>query len=241
MVLGIPALILAILHKVVASSLATVVCDYLLYLATDFRVSLTARPLPFTGLLACASCERNLSTSRHKRSLIVYDRCQYRQSSIYRCDGVPPVHAVKVQKAIDELLHFAVDDDESTLLEPEQNITSAQISDLEQSLKAVESNIDILISEQLVADITVRRYYAQRIAAAGQQADGYRAELEQLRLRQTEQRLEHNERLIALDELRKITLDEFWKLAPRRINQLLHRILRGRRLVIQEDEILRVV
>jgi hypothetical protein len=157
------------------------------------------------------------------------------------CDGARSVAAVKAQKAIDELLHFAVDDNDLALLEPEQTITIDQINDLEVALRTVESNIDILISEQLVADSAARRYYAQRIAAASQHADAYRAELEQLRLRKIDQTHQHEERITALDELKAITLEEFWKLEPRKINQLLHRIFLGRRLVIQGDEILRVV
>ena len=46
MVLGIPALVLAILHQVTTSTVPTVFRDYLLYHATEFRLSLTSPPLP---------------------------------------------------------------------------------------------------------------------------------------------------------------------------------------------------
>jgi site-specific DNA recombinase len=195
----------------------------------------------FTGLLACPGCERNMSASSKARGdkTYTYYRCQYRFLNISPCRGSRVVSSANAQKAIDEVLNFAANHDDLSVINPEHDSLPRQINDLERALSTLERNIDTLITEQLEADPSSRRYYAQRISTASQQADAYRTELHQLQNRKVEQLHNHEQRQIALAEFKAI--DNFWELDTRTINQMLHRIFLGQRFVIQGDEILRII
>lgn len=195
----------------------------------------------FTGLLACTGCGRKMTASSATRAgkKYTYYRCQYKSLNISYCPGSREVSSANAQKAIDELLNFAVDNDNLSSIEPQHDSLIQQIADLERALVTLDRNIDTLITEQLEADPSSRRYYTQRIAVASQQAEAYRAEISQLRHAKVEQLHNHEQRRIALAEFKAI--DNFWALESRTINQLLHRIFLGQRLVIQVDEILRIV
>jgi hypothetical protein len=79
--------------------------------------------------------------------------------------------------------------------------------------------------------------YADEINRENADLKAHRAALDDLMRRALSSGRESRDRAQAFRELQNITLDSFWNAEPREINQLLHRLLGRRRLVVLAGQV----
>lgn len=192
----------------------------------------------FTGLLACPHCGRRLGISNRPPWV---ENTKYRCGGKYirvgeRCTKKFVVREKDAQKAINGHLARVLALDDIALLMPDDTTDTRKLDEMRVQLSKLEDQVNVLITQQLESDPASRKFYAQRITAASRQAEDMAAQIADLELRM-EKPDAAADRKIAVDELRKLKLENLWRLDNREINQLLHRIFRGARLVIKGDKV----
>jgi predicted nucleic acid-binding Zn-ribbon protein len=110
---------------------------------------------------------------------------------------------------------------------------SAQITSLEARVRrAVERQLEVETNDPLYA------IYQVEITQANSDLKAHKTTLDDLMRRSLSTGRESRERQEAFADLRNLTLDGFWQAEPRVINQLLHRLMGHRRLVVRDGQII---
>lgn len=112
---------------------------------------------------------------------------------------------------------------------------------LEVEIAGVEKQIETMIAEQSFAPIAVQPMYRQRVSLLSEQLEALRGRFTLLR---REMGASADERRVverAFEEIRDMTLEHLWRKSDREINQILRRLLTGRKLVIRDRQITRIV
>lgn len=196
---------------------------------------------PLTGLLACPNCGRSLGSMPGASFKAHAYRCGHKYNRRgNRCVGIKNIRYRDAKHAISVLLGACLKADDVSLLAPDNSGDVHRLEQMRVQLSKLEAQVNILITEQLESDPASRKFYAQRITAASRQAEDLGAQIAELENR-IEAPVVAQDRRLALDELRQLTIDNLWGLDNREINQLLHRLFRGTRLVIEGDQVARLL
>lgn len=201
----------------------------------------SARPYntyPFSSLLVCAYCGRNLNI--HKIKQYTYYRC--RTNRVKNRQGLaqcPVQRYIRSEQVIEFLTPYLIEiiRTQNPNLNLEQNVESAerQLETVEQDFALVQQDLERLILDRVRSKTP--EVYDKLIEAAEDRLiaiKGRRQELEQTV--QQAQRMEMSQRL-ALGELTKLGVERFWQQEARVINQTLHALLDGNALLCKDDEI----
>lgn len=195
----------------------------------------------FTGLIRCGICGKHMAYHCLSGSSVAQYRCNpnlhtpaTRKHSDHRY-----VLESDVIASVDRVLRrFMESGDLSTPAEPTH---AGQLASIQAEIEDVETRIQRLIQRQ-AGDISpkVASMYDAQIREYSAQLDN---------LTRTQQSLIHeledNRRAvqlqgIVLNELQSIGVDNFWTLPATRINQYLHRVLAGWRIVYDSDKVIRL-
>jgi len=188
----------------------------------------------FTGLFLCGACGWHMSYARSPGYVAL--RCNSRyDSSPTRpdCNERSYLREAVAQAYIDARLRemLALEDAASFLVDtPPPADTAQQLAALRGQVTEVEQQIQRMILKQTSADSGLHDQYDQAIANAGERLKILRARLKALEQSHAAQPSAAAQQR-AYHDITAITLDGFWALPDRDINQLLLRLLGNRRFV----------
>lgn len=196
----------------------------------------------FAGLFVCGECAGALVVY-NKRGKRLGLRCRRAGSTLNSRRHACSQHGLVREDylvdwwtdALDKLLrHILPDALKDERGEPEW---MPALEHLRADIEQVERQIDTLIAEQANAPPSVQERYRQYLAALAARLDILRRRELEMRSAATRRARDEAAASVSLDEIRAITLEYFWQLPDRRINQILRRILGERRLVVLDKKI----
>jgi len=104
-------------------------------------------------------------------------------------------------------------------------------------IQTLDRKIETLIYEQSQQLADAQPYYRRSITQMVERLEILKAQLSETTREVSVQMAAESQREHAIEAIREMTLDTFWKLSEREINQLLHQIMYNKRLVIRDYKI----
>lgn len=214
------------------------------------RMDMTGKRNPhdtyrFAGLFVCGACGTPMST----RSKPVYGRVGLRCSAVYNrtakihCDQRLMMPHRKLQAAMENLLEQLVIGASPAIFSTIDTPTEdpKRIKELKERQVKLEAQILALIQEQASAPETARALYRQQIEQYSMQLERVNEDLLNLQRKLEETEYRSREEIRTVEELKSLTLECFWNLPDREINQWLRRLMGKRKFVVLDREIVDVV
>jgi hypothetical protein len=197
------------------------------------------KPHIFTGLLTCAYCGNALVYDyRPSRTTKARYRCQskYNRRVVRQCDKAWSIRELDVQHWFDKQFdHAARLGWPELFFNPPDIRIAGQVDELKRQLADIEAQADRLIHKIATAPASLADRFDSQIAALGNQADKL-----QNRINALEQQVQRQQTDEAGQAWREIQSGNVWERAAGEINQLLHRAMAGKRLVVAGTEIIGV-
>ncbi|MCA9895098.1 MAG: recombinase family protein [Anaerolineae bacterium] len=199
-----------------------------------------AEPKRYTGLLLCAECGHTMAfTGRGNWHAYRCNNAYDKTLASPDCSSKTHINEKRINEFIDARLREMISrQDPSTFLPEQDGPTTSEdvvkrvqsdISDLEKTIKR------IILDKARQNDQNIIALYDEQIM---EQTDRLRILKERLKREQEQLAHQDPERQVrAFDEIIALTVDEFWKLGNREINQLMYRLMGNKRLVIRDGEI----
>lgn len=197
----------------------------------------------FTGIFVCGECTYYYGYSRKGKYSYLY--CGARNVGAYRsrlCEQKRGVTEQQAQAFIDDMLRRAIDADSLTAAFSEVTETERPVSNavlLQHEMDDIKAQIKNLIREQKNARENLKDFYSDELNQLGERLEILTSHKEQTQYTELRAIQEAAEERSVLDKLRRVGLDEFWLEPDVVINQMLHRLLGHKRLVIVDGEILK--
>jgi len=116
----------------------------------------------------------------------------------------------------------------------------ARIVLLDDEIGEIEDKVRLLIHKQLTAGEQIQDIYEEELDKLNGQLQNMREARERLKGESLAEQTSTSSQQATLEDLAKLTLENFWCQESRKINQMLHRIFGKRRLVILNGEIIGV-
>lgn len=195
----------------------------------------------FTGLLLCGECASHMTYHARIKPPRIYPRyyCQtrYRKLSDKQCTQFHGITEADVQAFVHAKLSEAIQQQDIALfigkpIEPPPDIAIM----LRQQVDTLSQQARRLIEKQAAAPDSLRDLYDEQIEALGAQVAAARERLAAMQVyRPAREDIDAQQR--QLDEIAAMTLERFWKLPSNQINQHLHALMRRRRWVVLNGEI----
>lgn len=190
----------------------------------------------FTGLIVCGECGYNMAYAKGKYSTGVRCISHYNTSATRPdCTQQRWVHErVIVEWLTPRLAELLATRDWDTFFQTEasERAGSDLLQQLNREIQRIEAQLSELIELQTGQKTdAVRNMYQQKIDSAGSRLDELirrRDETETISRLHTSTVHQQEQ---ALDELREITLEQFWNMDDAFINQVMYRLMGNRRLV----------
>lgn len=206
----------------------------------EFMVG-TRRPhntYPFSSLLVCAYCGRNLNI--HQVLGFTYYRC--RTNRVRNRQGLkqcPAKHYIRHETVVTFLTPHLIEiiETQNPNINPDRNVKSAehQLEVVSRDAETTQQELERLIMDRVrsktpaVFDSLIEQSETKLLSLQSR-----KLELEQTVLRHS--RMEVSQRL-ALEELTNLGVERFWQQEARFINQTLHALLAGTALLCEDDRI----
>ncbi|GAB5492422.1 MAG: hypothetical protein Phog2KO_26370 [Phototrophicaceae bacterium] len=200
----------------------------------------------YAGLFVCGECGTPMGTrSKPKRG-----RTGLRCSAVYartyeiECNQRFLTPHRYLQARIEELLEqlvAGINPEIFSLQDDNSDHYSNKLKKLKKERDSLQQKILVLISEQSNAPIVARDLYRQQIETQSNRLDHVANDIQKLERSIEEEGYVSREEVRTLDELRRLTLDCFWRLPDREINQWLRRLMGKRKFVVMDREIIGVV
>lgn len=213
--------------------------DMAVQLKAELTRRLTFRPKShrsvhcFSGLLVCGYCGFMMV---HSQSNYI---CQSKFTARSRpgCDRKRFMSEKKLIRWVSAALALMLADGNAYAFVSDAPQPVDHVAMLQTELNTLDKHITRLIEKQMAAPESLSTLYDAQLAGLGTQRDALlkRIDAEQ------RQAAKYNRADIesAFRELSAYeTVDAFWKAEPGRVNQLLHRLLGGRRLVIKDGAVI---
>lgn len=200
----------------------------------------------YTGLFLCGRCGRYMSCyyNRNRRERGI--RC----GSAYRVQRGAPMCTEKRNIGIGYLNQYvnAVLVDFLNGVEPElfrvnqpRDVSAAeQLADVEADIAVLENQIERLIYEQSLQADRTQDYYRRIIQTTSERITIFQNEAIRLRAAASIEVGRDRDLTLAIEDIRRIGLENFWKLPDGEINRILHRIMGKRRFVMIDKKIKRL-
>jgi DNA invertase Pin-like site-specific DNA recombinase len=199
----------------------------------------------FAGLFVCGICGCSMSTHSKpgygRRGL----KCAGAYSRVMdeKCTERRLVPHRYLQDEINRLLEQLIEGVTPQIFEHEQqgDNTLQKLESLKRQVDLLENKLANLIDEQSnAANNTTREMYRKQIEITGEHLERENEELLGLQRKLDENLHISHEETRTVKELRKLTLECFWKLPDREINQWLRRLMGKRKFVIVSQKIVDV-
>ena len=195
----------------------------------------------FSGLLLCDACGFHLAYNGGEG--YPYYRCNSRYSARSRpgCDvDAPLISERSVQYWFDRNLRLMLADaDPAAILPTEyrEKRTSAQVrlTSIQHEIATITEQAHRLIEKQSTAPEILRDAYDDQINIVAAQLESAKQALARLEREAAREDTQAQKR--AYDEIAALEIDEFWRLPDTKINQILHGLLAGMRLVVRDKYI----
>jgi hypothetical protein len=197
----------------------------------------------FTGLFLCAECGYAMTYSRTPGYVALRCMTRYEKSGTRGpCPAKKYLSEKKAQAYIDQRLRemLAVGDPSAFLaglIQKSGPSASKRAAKVEKEILSLEQQIRAMIRKQAAADETVSDLYDAEIATATNQLRGLKVHLKELQ-REASKEANSERQMRAYDEIAQLSVDGFWQLEDRRVHQILHTLMAGRRFVVQERKVI---
>jgi DNA invertase Pin-like site-specific DNA recombinase len=208
------------------------------------RTTLQGRSSPrseywFTGLLMCGVCGYRMSVKgRGTPVAMCYSRYEPLRQHI--CEEANVLNESTIRTHINKLLINMLEAGEPRAFVDARMIEAAAFENHVSALQArhdkLEKELRRAIDLQIKADEDLRQIYDDKIYALMLQRKEAAQQVKQAR-RQAQRLAASPAQQASFDEIARISLGDFWKLAPNKINQLLFALLEPYRLVAREGKI----
>lgn len=150
----------------------------------------------------------------------------------------------RIIKLMDGFLRQMLEENTTDIFDDaESNTPSLQerIARLEADIDDLEEKARAVIRKQLNAAEDIQRLYDEELNKIGRQLRNMKDAVSRLQGESLNTQENTAVQQATLEELADLTLDEFWQQESRVINQMLHRLMGKRRLVILKKEVIGVV
>jgi DNA invertase Pin-like site-specific DNA recombinase len=198
----------------------------------------------FLAVCKCAKCGRLMSTQvlpgskNHRDHKIKYVSCRAFWNH-GDCDNKVYVPYKTIKAFLDALLRQVIEVGQFAI--PADPVPTVSSEDLTKEMKRLETQIDALVDELSLLPETARGRVRARIGTLSERLEEVRRDHTQGELRILKIASQTRDERQAIGELRAITIEKFWMLDERTINQILKRILGDHYLLCLGKEIVRMV
>ena len=202
-----------------------------------------SEPKRYTGLLLCAECGHTMSFTgkgawRAYRCNNAYDK----SVASPECSSNTHINEKRINEFMDARLKEMISRKDPSVFLPaddETDTTPNAVQTTEKEIENVSQVLSGLIRDKAItSDSNIIELYDQQIH---EHSDRLRILKDRLKREYQELARQDPERQIrAFDEILEMSLDGFWNLDNRQINQLFYRLMGNKRLVIREGEIIGV-
>lgn len=194
----------------------------------------------FTGLILCGYCGFYL-VHDHDKSGAGYYRCHSKYSARSRpgCDRYRYIREDVVIEWVDRQLQYMIEHSDPTLLaqKPDAAAPREVLEDLNRQLAKVEVEISTLIRKQAKVSDELADLYDTELQALADRRRAVKRQIDEIERLAREQDM--SEVIQAFEDYRLVK-DRFWQQDRTAVNQHLHRIFGGRRMVMLDNEIVAV-
>lgn len=199
----------------------------------------------FSHLGICGECGASLSVRsyRGKRPGV---RCTWAHSkhNVYRrqrplCSNLAPIDNAPIRAFFDDLLHRCLAGESERIFTTAPQAVS-RLTDLQKERDTLETETEMLVFEQGKAPDRMQNFYRRRIQDIGRRLEAIDSELNAASRHSAAEAQERLQRQLALDDIRRIGLPDFWALPDIRVNPLLRRVMGEYRFVGLNREVLRI-
>ncbi len=197
-----------------------------------------------SGIAICGECGHFMATKIDKgkyRSL----RCPASKGRprLPKCNNRGVLSERKIIARIDEYLRQMLRENTTNIFEdanPDSPRFQERITALAAEIEALEDQARALIRRQLAATEDIQKLYDEELQKIGIQLKNMKDGLSRLQGESLAAQQTTAVQQATLEELADLTLEKFWLQESRVINQMLHRIMGNRRLVILNKEVIGV-
>jgi DNA invertase Pin-like site-specific DNA recombinase len=195
----------------------------------------------FRGLFICADCGYTMALWRKNKWHGLGCVSKYYQTGLRpSCDSRRLLPGKKAQQYIDRRLREMIESQRPDFftLDGAQKLTSIEqeISEVHTEINKTERRAQRLIQQRADADDALQDLYLKEIQQVTRQLKSLKRRLAEL---QEQVQYSTNElQRQAFEEINAMSVDHFWQLEDRQINQFLLRLLGNRRFVVRNGEII---
>lgn len=150
----------------------------------------------------------------------------------------------KIVKLIDGYLRQMVRENTTDIFDdqtPEMPGLEKRLARLKADIAALEDQVRVVVRQQMKAPETVQHILDEEIVKIGEQLKAMHATRERLQVESLSVQQASAVQQASLEEMANLTVDRFWQQEDRYINQMLHRLMGQRRLVMVGGAVVGVV
>jgi hypothetical protein len=150
----------------------------------------------------------------------------------------------KIVKLIDGYLRQMVRENTTDIFDeqtPEMPGLEKRLARLKAEITALEDQVRVVVRQQMKAPETVQHILDEEIVKIGEQLKAMHATRERLQVESLSVQQANAVQQASLEEMANLTVDRFWQQEDRYINQMLHRLMGQRRLVMVGGAVVGVV
>lgn len=192
----------------------------------------------FSGIFICAECGYGMNYVKNGKQR--YLRCMSRYFLPHhtpRCTQTRRLSLKRAEAHVNDALASWIEQRSFSPIRAQSNESALQ--QVQDDTRKTENKLKRLIQEQADADEGVQDYYRGEIDTLGKRLKALKKQSDDLRRAQPAPNVIADSQ-DALNSLREISIEAFWKWEDRVINQLLHRILGQWRFAVEKGEVVRI-
>ena len=196
-----------------------------------------------SGLAVCGECGSFMGTRVDKSYLGLYCPASKGRPTLPKCGHRRVVSEHKIVARINEFLGQMLRENTTDIFDgkqPETQHVQERIVLLEEEIADAEDKIRSLIRKQITAGEDIQYIYDEELDKLNIQLKMMKDAQTRLKGESLAVQTSTSNQQVTLEELAELTLERFWRQESRTINQMLHRIMGKRRLVILDGEIIGV-
>jgi hypothetical protein len=156
------------------------------------------------------------------------------------CHNGKVINEKKIVAYLDTALRLFLENEANPFLDngdTETDLVSQQLDTLTIEIDRTENRIGVLIREQSSAADEIQPFYRSEIAKLTNELRGMKMSQTQLQQRSAANQRNDAAQQATREELTRLSIDRFWQQDSRAINQMLHRLMGSKRLVVWGGEI----
>lgn len=194
-----------------------------------------------SGLAICAECGSFMATRIDGNYRGLYCPASKGRPTLPKCNHRRVVSERKISARINEFLSQMLEQQTTEIFDGKPSDVpdiQARLVLLNDEIGEMEDKVRLLIRKQLTAGEQIQDIYQEELDKLNGQLQNMREARERLKGESLAETNSTSSQQATLEELAKLTLENFWRQESRKINQMLHRIFGKRRLVILNGEII---